>query len=166
MAREEAKNADLILYVVDASNLKDDNDKEILKIISDKKVIVVLNKTDLKQKLTADELKKICPYPVIETSALNKSGIDELKKLIKDMFFKGEISFNDEVYITNERHKKALEEAKESLSHVSSGIKNGIPEDVYAIDLYGAINTLDSIIGGNVSEDLVDTIFEKFCMGK
>ena len=82
------------------------------------------------------------------------------------MFFNGEISFNDEVFITNARHKNALEETLSSLENVSEAVESGIPEDVYAIDIYGAVNTLDSIIGGNISEDLADTIFEKFCMGK
>ena len=166
LAREEASNADLVLYVADSSVQMDENDKEILELVKDKKVIVLLNKSDLPPVTTADDIKKVCEYPYIEISAAEGSGIEELKEKIKQMFFNGEISFNDEVFITNVRHKNALEETLSSLENVTEAIECGIPEDVYAIDIYGAVNTLDSIIGGNISEDLVDTIFEKFCMGK
>ena len=166
LAREEASLADLVLYVADSSVPLDDNDKEILELVRDKKVIVILNKSDLTAVTTAEDIKNICDYPYIETSAADGSGIEELKEKIKQMFFNGEISFNDEVFITNARHKNALEETLSSLENVSEAVESGIPEDVYAIDIYGAVNTLDSIIGGNISEDLADTIFEKFCMGK
>ena len=164
--KEEAKNADLMLFVADSSEPPDEQDMEILNLTSDKKVLIVLNKTDLETKTTAEDIQKICPYPVIETSAVNGEGIEELKDRISGLFFGGEISFNDEVFITNARHKQLLEETKESLEAVKEGMNAGIPEDVYAADLYGAITFLDGITGGNVSEDLVDTIFEKFCMGK
>ena len=166
LAKEEARNADLILYVVDSSLPLDENDQQILRLISDKPVILLLNKTDLEPVVTAEELKKQTVHTIIETSAATGSGLDELKDQIKDMFLQGDVSFNDEVFITNVRHKHALEEARESLEHVEEALEMDIPEDVYAIDLYGAVQTLDTIIGGNASEDLVDTIFEKFCMGK
>ncbi len=166
LAREEASLSDLVLYVVDSSVPLDENDKEILELVKDKKVIVLLNKSDLPPVTTAKDIKAVCEYPYIEISAAEGSGIEELKEKIKQMFFNGEISFNDEVFITNVRHKNALEETLSSLKNVTEAIECGVPEDVYAIDIYGAVNTLDSIIGGNISEDLVDTIFEKFCMGK
>lgn len=164
--KEEAKNADLVLYVADSSEKADESDLEILDLVSDKKVIIILNKTDLETKTTAEDIKKICTAPVVETSAVNGEGIEELKDLITKMFFYGELSFNDEVYITNIRHEKLLEEVQEYLTGAIEAIEEGIPEDVYAADLYGAVRSLDLITGGNVSEDLVDTIFEKFCMGK
>ncbi len=166
LAKEEARNADLILYVVDSSLPLDENDQQILRLISDKPVILLLNKTDLEAVVTAEELKKQTEHTIIETSAATGSGLEELKEKIRDMFLQGDVSFNDEVFITNVRHKHALEEAEESLMHVEEALETDIPEDVYAIDLYGAVQILDTIIGGNASEDLVDTIFEKFCMGK
>ena len=167
MAKDEAAGADLILYVVDTSSMLDENDLEILSMVEGKKVIVLLNKSDLSdKKIKREDLEKICSHEIIETSALSGRGIERLKEKIKEMFFSGGLSFNDEVYITNVRHKKALEEAKVSLENVEEALRDGIPEDVYSIDIFGAIMTLDTIIGGDVSEDLVNTIFEKFCMGK
>lgn len=164
--KEEAKNADLILYVADSSEPLDEQDMQILNLAADKQVIIILNKTDLETKTTAEDIRRLCPYPIVETSAVNGEGIEELKELINERFFRGEISFNDEVFITNARHKQLLQETKDSLSAVEEAMDTGIPEDVYAADIYGAIASLDGITGGNVSEDLVDTIFEKFCMGK
>ena len=165
-ALQEAEDADLILYIADASVPADEEDREILQKVSGKKVILVLNKEDLPSKTTEEELKAFFDGPVVVTAAVSGSGIDELKKTIRDLFFNGEIRFNDEVYITNARHKAALEETGELLENVESAVSCGIPEDVYAADLYGAVSALDRIIGGNASEDLVDTIFSKFCMGK
>ncbi|MBR3396331.1 MAG: tRNA uridine-5-carboxymethylaminomethyl(34) synthesis GTPase MnmE [Lachnospiraceae bacterium] len=165
-SREETDNADLVLYVVDSSRELDESDREILSMISGKQVIVIFNKSDLEEMTSENDIKEICSYPILKTSAKEGSGIGELKEYIKETFFRGELSFNDEVYITNIRHKTALEEARVSLLNAKEALEAGIPEDVYAIDLFGAISSLDSIIGGNVSEDLVNTIFEKFCMGK
>ena len=92
--------------------------------------------------------------------------MDELEKVIKNMFFQGEISFNDEVYITNVRHKSAIVEGMKSLSQVRESIENGMPEDFYSIDLMNAYEVLGEIIGESVGEDLVNTIFKEFCMGK
>ncbi|BFL49158.1 tRNA uridine-5-carboxymethylaminomethyl(34) synthesis GTPase MnmE [Lactonifactor longoviformis] len=165
-AKEYAKDADLILYVVDSSIPLDENDDEIIGMLQDKKAIVLLNKTDLSMKVSEKELKKRLNQPVVEISAKEEKGIDVLEQVIKDMFFQGEISFNDEVYITNVRHRTALFETMESLTMVEQSISMGMPEDFYSIDLMNAYEALGSIIGESVGEDLVNEIFSKFCTGK
>ncbi|HIV16921.1 MAG TPA: 50S ribosome-binding GTPase, partial [Candidatus Alectryocaccobium stercorigallinarum] len=166
LAWEKAEEADLILYVADSSQDIEDKDVEILKKVSGKKGILLLNKTDLGMKITKSDVQKLTNFPVIEISAKEGTGENEIQALIEEMFFNGEISFNEEVFITNTRHKALIDSAIESLKLVENSIDSGLPEDFYSIDLSGAINDLDAIIGGNLSEDLVDEIFSKFCMGK
>ena len=165
-SKKIAADADLIIYVVDASVPMDDNDKEIIRLISDKKSIVLLNKTDLECIVTSEDIKKIIDTEPIEISAKDNIGIDKLENRIKEMFYDGMISFNDEIYITNLRHKEALTEAIESLKMVNESIDNGMPEDFYSIDLMNSYEVLGNIIGESVSDDLVNEIFSKFCMGK
>ena len=105
-------------------------------------------------------------YPIVAISAKEETGMEELEEQIKQMFFHGELTFNDEVYITNARHKAALEEAKNSLEQVLGSIDLDMPEDFYSIDLMNAYKELGSIIGEEVGEDLVNEIFSKFCTGK
>ena len=131
-AKEYAKSADLVIYVVDASRSLDENDQKILNLISAK-----------------EEL-----------------GIQELEKTLEKMFLKGSLSFNDEIYITNIRQKAALQSARESLHKVIESIENEMPEDFYSIDLMDAYESLGSITGETIGEDLVNEIFSKFCMGK
>jgi tRNA modification GTPase len=165
-ARETAKEADLILYVVDSSTALDQNDEEIISMIQDRKAIVLYNKTDLQAAIDLEELKKHAGHPVIPISAKEETGVRELEEKIKDMFFGGNLTFNDQVYITNARHKEALNEAYESLSLVKNSIEMGMPEDFFSIDLMNAYESLGRILGESVGEDLVNEIFSKFCMGK
>lgn len=165
-ARDMAKEADLILYVVDSSRPLDENDEEIISMLDSRKAIVLYNKTDLEPKVDMETLKNRVNRPVISVSAKEETGIRELEKEIKNMFFSGEISFNDEVYITNARHKEALMEAAESLGLVKNSIEMDMPEDFFSIDLMNAYESLGRIIGEAVGEDLVNEIFSKFCMGK
>lgn len=165
-AREMGKTADLILYVVDSSTDLDKNDQEIMEMLEDKKAIILLNKTDLKPAVYAEDLEKKVKYPIIPISAKEQTGIEELESKIKEMFFAGDISFNDEVYITNARHKEALEEAYKSLELVEQSIEMDMPEDFFSIDLMNAYEVLGKILGESVGEDLVNEIFSKFCMGK
>ena len=166
LAWEKAEEADLILYVIDSSIDLDNNDREILNTIKDKKIIVLLNKTDKGKIVNIEDIKNICDFPVLEISAKEGTGEEDLKNLIQEMFFSGDISFNDEVYITNARHKQLLEEAVKNIELVENSIYDEMPEDFYSIDLMGDIEALNGIIGGNLSEDLVDEIFSKFCTGK
>ena len=165
-AREMAQKADLILYVVDSSVPLDENDEEIMEMLTGKKAIILYNKTDLQPEIQPEILKEKTGHPVIPISAKEEKGITELEEQIKDMFFGGEISFNDEVYITNARHKAALEEADRSLDLVRNSIEMGMPEDFFSIDLMNAYENLGKILGESVGEDLVNEIFSKFCMGK
>ena len=161
-----AKDADLIIYVVDSSTELDENDDEIMEMIRDRKAIVLLNKADLKAVTTEEQIKERLDKPVISISAKEERGIDQLELTVKDMFYEGQISFNDEIYITNMRQKAALTEAVSSLNQVLSSIENQMPEDFFSIDLMNAYEELGSITGESVGEDLVNEIFSKFCMGK
>lgn len=165
-AVENAKDADLILYVVDSSVPLDENDKEIIELLKDKKAIVILNKMDLQQQVTEEDLKEKTNHPVVAVSAKEEEGIEFLEAKIKEMFFEGNLSFNDEIYITNMRHKAAIEDAKRSLEMVENSIEMQMPEDFFFIDLMNAYEALGSIIGESVGEDLVNEIFSKFCTGK
>ena len=165
-AKEHAKNADLILYVVDASVPLDENDGQIMELLKGRKTILLLNKSDLETVISKEGLTARIDAPVLNISAREETGLAELEALIKEMFFQGEISFNDEVYITNMRQKRALEEALESLKLVENSIAMGMPEDFFSIDLMNAYERLGSIIGEAVGEDLVNEIFSKFCTGK
>jgi tRNA modification GTPase len=161
-----AKEADLIIYVLDSSTPLDDNDESILSLITDKKAILLLNKSDLEPKVTAEEIKKKSSHPIINTSFIENKGIEELEQLIMEMFFQGDITHNEEIYITNERHIEAFTNALEALNMVRDSIDSGMPEDLYPIDLMNAYEELGRIIGENVGEDLIDMIFAEFCMGK
>ena len=145
-------------------------------LLEDKKLIILLNKSDLAAKIQVDDIRneylrrytncKEFDIPVIEISAKTGQGISELEDTIRDMFYHGHLSFNTEIYITNMRHKNALTEANESLNQVMQSIDLGMPEDFYSIDLMNAYESLGSIIGESMGEDLVNEIFSKFCMGK
>lgn len=165
-AKEIAKEGDLIIYVVDGSRELDDNDREIIKLINDKQAIILVNKSDMDTVINIDELKKDSNRDVILFSAKNGEGMDQLEEEIRNMFYSGKVTYNDQVYITNARHKEALENALESLKQVKNSVDAGMPEDFYSIDLMDAYTDLGLIIGESVEDDLVDEIFSKFCMGK
>ena len=165
-AKQYADSADLIIYVIDSSTELDDNDFSIIDILKDKNAIVLLNKSDLSTITTEDIVKKYLDKPVIYISAKDRMGIDELESKISEMFLHGQVSFNDEVYITNIRHKNSLTEAFNSLKLVAESINNDMPEDFYSIDLMNAYEELGLIIGEAVEDDLMQEIFSKFCMGK
>lgn len=177
-AKEYLAKADLIIYVVDSSIPLDENDYEIIKRIADKKAIILLNKTDLQGSIQREDIEHMFvktqgeeydfleKRTIISISAKEGRGIDVLAETIKEMFFEGNISFNDEVYITNVRQKTSLQEALRSFEMVMGSIEAGMPEDFYSIDLMNAYEALGTIIGESVGEDLVNEIFSKFCMGK
>lgn len=165
-AKKMGKEADLILYVVDSSVPLDENDKKIIEMMEGKQAIVLLNKTDLEPVVEEEELKVKTGHPVLPISAKEEKGIQDLVEKIKEMFFEGDITFNDEVYITSVRQKEALEEAYHSLELVEQSISMGMPEDFFSIDLMNAYEALGRILGESVGEDLVNEIFSKFCTGK
>ena len=145
-AREVAKGADLVLYVVDSSTPLDENDEEIIEMLKDRKAIVLYNKTDLASAVSMEALKEKINHPLIPISAKEETGIAQLADTIKSMFFSGKISFNDAM--------------------VKQSIEDGMPEDFFSIDLMAAYGSLGKITGEEVGEDLVNEIFSKFCMGK
>ena len=194
-AKEVAADADLIIYVVDSSIPLDKNDKEIMNLIKGKKVIVLLNKSDLNtvvdENIIVSNLYKYIDVisdteysdfnnniysvrfnqiddnvRIIKTSTKENLGIDELENIIKDMFFKGEIKINDEVMLTNLRQKDAVKDALDSLLMVRRSLEDNMPEDFLSIDLMGAYSSLGYVIGEEIGEDVVNEIFSKFCMGK
>ena len=160
--------ASLIIYVVDGSEPLDDDDREIMDKIKDKTVIVLLNKSDLTQVVTEDDIKGSFSdqKSIISFSSKDMLGISSLKDEIHRLYFKGEVEKSDRLYITNERQKFYLTQANGSVDRVSDSIANGMPEDFYTVDLMDAYEDLGFIIGEAVSDDLVDEIFSKFCMGK
>jgi len=166
-ALEYAETADLIIYVVDASRNLDENDEKIIDMIRNKKAVVLLNKTDVDTVISEEDMReKIADLPIISISAKKETGIKDLENKVKEMFLKGDISFNNQVYISNVRQKNALLEALESMKKVIRSIEDNMPEDFYSIDLMDAYESLGSITGNSVGEDLINEIFSKFCMGK
>ena len=163
---EAMQQADLILYIVDSSKALDENDHAIIKQIADKNVIILRNKTDLPSQVSDEEIQSYLNKPVIAISAKDRTGFDAFYEVLNEMFFQGRLSYNDEIYITNMRHKEALQEALESIHMVRDSIAAGMPEDFLTIDLMNAYERLGYIIGESVEDDLVDTIFKEFCMGK
>lgn len=165
-AKKYASEADLIIYIADGSTSMDENDLEILELIQNKKTIILLNKIDLNLKTTKSEIEKKTKHPVIEVSVKEQRGLEAFSELIKKMFFEGKLTFNDQIYITNVRHKAAIQEAVDSLKMVLQSIEDDMPEDFFSIDLMNAYEALGRIMGESVGEDLINTIFSDFCMGK
>ena len=165
-AKEYAQKADLLLYVVDGTRAMDEADEEIWPILENKKVIILLNKSDLDNMITKEELEEKFSHPVIPISAKEETGINLLEDTLKEMFFQGELTFNDEIYITNMRHKEAIQNAYDSMKLVEGSILDGMPEDFYSIDLMNAYSSLGIVIGEEIEDDLANEIFSKFCMGK
>ncbi len=165
-AKKYLEQADLIIYVVDTSTELDENDFEIMEMLKERQAIILLNKSDLTPLTTIADISKHVDKKMIQISAKEQSGMEEFEDCIKEMFFTGEVSFNDEVYITNIRHKNSLQEALKSLQLVLRSIEDEMPEDFYSIDLMNAYEELGRIIGEAVEDDLVNEIFSKFCTGK
>lgn len=176
-AKTSAIEADLVIYVVDSSIELDESDQDICKLINGKKVIVLLNKTDLSAVVSEEKLREYLhrglpnssinkEIQIIKTSIKEGIGFDLLLKTIQEMFFSGEIQFNDEVMLTNLRQKEAVKDALDSLLMVKKSLEDDMPEDFLSIDLMGAYSSLGLVIGEEVGEDVVNEIFSKFCMGK
>lgn len=165
-ALNQAEQADLILYVADASVSLDESDYQIMEMIREKQAIVLLNKSDLPEKVSAGELARLTGKQVTAVSAKEETGLRELKSQIESMFFQGKLKLPEDVYITNLRHKKLLQEAVESLNQVLDSLHAHMPEDFYSIDLVSAYEALGSILGESVDEDVINEIFHKFCVGK
>lgn len=165
-AKDYLVNADLIIYVVDSSTPLDENDEKIMEMIKDRTALILLNKSDLDTVTTEEMIASHLDQKIIKVSMKENQGVDELENAIKELFFHGKVELNDEVYITNARHKAALSNAKDSLNMVLDSIAMEMPEDFYSIDLMNTYEELGNILGESLGEDLVNEIFSKFCTGK
>ena len=164
-AKEGIEKADCVLLVLDGS-LPLEEDRKILALLEGKKAVVLLNKMDKESILQKEELEKLSGFPVLPISAKEGSGMEELGQKLEELFYTGSLSFSTETYIHSERQIAALEEAKSALELVLEGIRLKLSEDFLSIDLMGAYSALGRILGEDVSEDLINEIFAKFCMGK
>ena len=161
-----AERADLILAVFDTSVPLSEEDEKIFEKIKGRRAIVLLNKSDLVPAFSAEDIKSRCNSPVIAISAKEETGMDELARVIRDMFFGGQLHINEQTMITNVRHKECVEDAVSSLKLVLNAVDDGMSEDFFTVDLMDAYAALGRILGEQVEDDLVETIFAKFCMGK
>lgn len=163
-----AKDADLIIMVVDSSRPFSSEDEEIFSFIknNNKKAIILLNKSDLDSVVTSEEISMYISSEVISVSAKEEIGIDDFINFVKKEFHSGRLKYNDELFISNIRQRDSLISSIDSLNNVLVSIKNMMPEDFYSIDLNDAYESLGQILGEHVDEDLINEIFGKFCMGK
>ena len=151
---------------MDSSTPLDENDLEIASLLAGQKVIVLLNKTDLPVVTSQEMMEAVFPGPIVCISAKEETGFDQFSDILEEMFLKGSISYDDEMYLTNVRQRTAMAAAKESLEKVRESIELGMPEDFFSIDLMDAYQMLGSITGESAGEDLVNEIFSRFCVGK
>ena len=171
-AKQSIDKAELVFFVLDSSDKITEEDRELTTLLLRKKVIVLLNKSDLNTGgITEKDVEelfagKIENLHILSFSAKTSQGLEELTKVIKEMFYHGELNADEELYLTSVRHKALVETADQALLHVKESLKMDMPEDFYSIDLMQCYSSLGEIIGEEVDDDLVDEIFSKFCMGK
>ena len=164
-AKEVAETADLIIAIFDITKKLDEEDKKILDIIGNKKSIIVLNKIDLVDKVNIPE--EILKYEnIIEMSALNKQGIEEMYNKIAELFKFNDIEEDNSFIITNIRHKELIKKANKNIEDAINTLKNNLPIDIISINIKDALESLGNITGENVSENIINEIFKKFCLGK
>ncbi len=159
--------ADLIIVMLDASGDLTKEDKEIIELISSKKALIIINKTDLPQKLKINHVKDIIGNKkIIEISIIEGRGIEEIEDALVDMVYQGEVRAKDSVLITNIRHKNALERALKSIEDGIKAIKEELSLDFIEVDVKDTWEALGEITGDTVGEDILDHIFKNFCIGK
>lgn len=164
--KKAIEQADFVLCILDASSQITEEDRQILKLCTDKQGIILLNKSDMESRIKEEDIYSVCRKKILHISAATGDGIDELEQEITSLFISGDIDYNKEIYITNARQKQALLDTKESLSRLEESIQSGMPEDFYSIDMTDAYEHLGKIIGETVEDDIIDKIFHDFCMGK
>ena len=167
-SKQNIERADLIIVVLDASSPLEDEDRQILNYIKDKKALLILNKIDKPPLLNKKDIEEHLgrEVPIVESSLTLGKGIDKIEEIIYKMFFRGEVEFSNGMMITNIRHQEALIRANSCLTDALEGLDSQIPLDIVSIDLRGAVDSLGSITGETVTEDLVNRIFSEFCLGK
>jgi len=168
-AKKSIDEADVVIMVCDASLPIDSEDKEIMDVLADKRVIYVLNKIDLgnvarKEDLVRGEFEELTP--VLATSMKDNTGVNDLEETIASFVYSEKAKHKGDMVIVNARHKQALQDAFVSLSDALSTLNSGFPIDMVSIDVREAWRTLAAITGESVDEDLIDRIFSKFCLGK
>ena len=165
-SREALKGAELILYVMNNNDELTPEDIELLNSADDKKVIGIVNKLDLDNKLDIKYLEEHFKIPLIKTSIINDQGVDALENEIQKMFFDGSLSSTDSTYVSNNRHINLLEQAKTSIEDAIFSAEMDVPVDIVQIDLIKTWELLGEVIGEDVSEQLIDKLFSQFCLGK
>ena len=166
-SKEIAKNADLVIAIFDSSKEFTEEDKEILEIIENKKAIIILNKIDLEAKIDENNpLLKEFSGNIIKISALNQTGLDDLYKKIENMFANNDINVDNDCIITNVRQKDLVSKAIEDVNKTKETLENGLPLDIISIFIKDILEDLSKITGEVVSDDIINKIFSKFCLGK
>ena len=161
-----AQNADLIICILDSSRNLEKEDIDILQFAKNKKTIIVLNKTDLDKKIDETDENISTFKNIIKMSAIKNDGIEDLYDKISKLFNLNEINFDNEVIITNERHKNLIQMAIKSLDEAKNTLKSGLPIDFVEISLKNALSNLGEITGEEAREEIINEIFSRFCLGK
>lgn len=166
-SREVLKKADLILLVLNHGDEFTEEDERLFEAVSGMETIVIINKTDLPQKINMEKIKQLAKnYPIVTTSLLEEEGVDDLEEAISSLFFKGNVEANDLTYVSNSRHIALLTQAKKSIEEAISGAESDLPIDMVQIDLTRTWELLGEIIGDAVHESLINQLFSQFCLGK
>lgn len=166
-SKKAIEQSDLVLLVLNAAESLTKEDFELIRLTNDKKRIIILNKTDLEEKLDRKELAKISGNaPVYATSILKNEGVEALEEAISKLFFNGIENSQSTVMVTNARHIALLKKAQNSLDSVLEGISSGMPVDLVQIDMTEAWNLLGEITGESYEDELLDQLFSQFCLGK
>nr|WP_275401860.1 tRNA uridine-5-carboxymethylaminomethyl(34) synthesis GTPase MnmE [Staphylococcus sp. MI 10-1553] len=166
-SRKALSEADLILFVLNYNEPLTEDDRKLYEVIKNEDAIVIINKTDLEQRLDLAEVEAMVgDMPIIQTSMLQQQGIDELEIQIRDLFFGGEVQSQDMTYVSNSRHISLLKQAKNAIQDAIDAAEMGVPMDMVQIDLTRTWEILGEIIGESASEELIDQLFSQFCLGK
>ena len=165
-SKKALERADLVLLLIDASQALTAEDQALIEATKDKKRIVILNKSDLGQKITTTEMEKLTGSDVISTSILKEQNLDALEELINKLFFAGIENSNDQIMVTNQRQASLLHKAKKELEDVIQAVEDGVPVDIAQIDFTGAWDTLGEITGESAPDELITQLFSQFCLGK
>lgn len=167
-SREALSKADLILYVLNYNESLTESDYQLAEVIKNEDVIVIINKTDLSQALDIEAVKQMVGVntPIVMTSMVDQSGIEQLEEKIRDLFFEGTVSNQDMTYVSNARHISLLKDAKQSISDAIMAAESGVPIDMIQIDLIKTWELLGEVIGESVADGLIDQLFSQFCLGK
>ncbi|AUM67227.1 tRNA uridine-5-carboxymethylaminomethyl(34) synthesis GTPase MnmE [Brevibacillus laterosporus] len=166
-SRQILQQVDLVLLMVNYNEFLTDDDLAIFEAAKGLQVIIIVNKTDLEQKLDIDKVKEAFPSaPLILTSIKEEKGIDQLEQAITHLFFTGRVQQEDMTYVSNARHINLLRQAEQAMADAIDGVHQQMPVDMVQIDIKKAWELLGEVIGESVGEDLIDQIFSQFCLGK